>query len=50
MGAVQQLSQRGENQTRMEFKKQLNIYEKYYIQKRDWLANIIHPSWILMFN
>jgi len=34
----------------MEFKKQLNIYEKYYIQKRDWLANIIHPSWILMCN
>lgn len=34
----------------MEFKNQLNIYEKDYIQRRGWLANIIHPSWILMFN
>lgn len=49
-GAVQQLSQRGENQTCKELKNQLNIYEEYYIQKRDGLANIIHPFWILMFN
>lgn len=34
-GAVQQLSQRGDNQACKELKNQLNIYEEYYIQKRD---------------
>lgn len=33
--ALQQLSQRGENQACKELKNQLNIYEEYYIQKRD---------------
>lgn len=34
-GAAQPLSQRGENQACKELKNQLNIYEEYYIQKRD---------------